>query len=80
MFRTFDGDGDNVVDYREMIWGLSLLDRNSVCYKFEKLWEDYSLGEEAQPPPCPPCGVPAAWWEVTQWELCRWSSGISLQC
>jgi len=38
IFQAFDGDGDNIMDYREFIWGLSLLVDLSLPRRFQVLW------------------------------------------
>ena len=43
VFCTFDQDEDHVVDSSELLWGLSLLDRHSICYKFETMWCNFGF-------------------------------------
>ena len=39
IFDAFDGDGDKVMEYREFIWGLSLLIPGSLVQQFQSHWD-----------------------------------------
>jgi len=39
IFDAFDGDGDKIMEYREFIWGLSLLITGSLVQRFQLHWD-----------------------------------------
>merc|ERR1740130_1893867 len=38
LFRAFDFDFNNTVEYTEFIWGIAMLYDGSMAQKFDKLW------------------------------------------
>ena len=39
LFKAFDFDGNNTVEYTEFIWGIAMLFDGSLAQQFDRLWK-----------------------------------------